>query len=110
GASWRRRSRWPVWVGGWGRVEVRLGSRGRRRGEWTGSGLGAWRISVGGGRGEYGRRRAVASSHRPFAPAALRMTCSLAFVSPHPLSPSPRCGEGELGTALSSPLSAYAER
>src|SRR5947207_7658686 len=27
-----------------------------------------------------------------------------------PCPPSPRCGEGELGTALSSPLSAYAER
>src|SRR5439155_27204110 len=26
---------------------------------------------------------------------------------PHPLSPSPPCGEGELGTALSSPLSAW---
>src|SRR5256884_4119676 len=29
---------------------------------------------------------------------------------PHPLSPSPRCGEGERRTTLSSPLSAYAER
>src|SRR6266704_2522658 len=44
---------------------------------------------------------------RSFAPAALRMTCSLAFVSPHPLSPSPRRGEGERRTALSSPLSAW---
>src|SRR6266516_4183509 len=31
------------------------------------------------------------------------MTCSLAFVSPHLLSPSPQCGEGELRTPLSSP-------
>src|SRR5438477_7747433 len=53
---------------------------------------------------------AALTKSRSFAPAALRMTCSLAFVGPHPLFPSPRCGEGELGTALSSPLSAYAER
>src|SRR6266516_5311248 len=44
------------------------------------------------------RRRKAGPSHlrasRSFAPAALRMTGPLAFVSPHPLSPSPQMWRG----------------
>src|SRR2546425_10597184 len=60
-SHWRRRSR--AWRRRSCRAAVPLGNRVRRRGGWGEPALLAWRISVGGGRGEYGRCRAVASSH-----------------------------------------------